>query len=375
MTTHAAGKQPALRGTMQIPIAKPFIGEEEKQAVVSVLSSGQLSQGPKVAEFEQAFAARHGVKHGIATSNGTTALMAAMMAHGIGPGDEVIIPSFSFFATASCVLSVGARPVFADINPDTFNLSPEAAEAAITPRTKAIMPVHLYGQAADMPAFEAICRKHGLILMEDAAQAHVAQIGDRHVGTWGTAGFSFYPTKNMTTTEGGMVLTNDDEIARKLRMIRAQGMNVRYYHEIVGYNFRMTDMAAAIGLVQLGRLDGWTQARASHAQAYNTRLTGVKTPVVQAGHTHVYHQYTVRVPDGVDREAVFKRLNERGIGVRVYYPLPIHRQPVFQQMGGYQDVHLPETEKATQQVFSLPVYPGLTDEELDYVVQEVNAVC
>lgn len=360
---------------MQIPIAKPFIGEEEKQAVIAVLSSGQLSQGPKVAEFEQAFAARHGAKHGVATSNGTTALMAAMMAHGVGPGDEVIIPSFSFFATASCVLSVGARPVFADINPDTFNLSPEAAEAAITPRTKAIMPVHLYGQAADMPAFEAICRKHGLILMEDAAQAHLAQIGDRYVGTWGTAGFSFYPTKNMTTTEGGMVLTNDDEIARKLRMIRAQGMNVRYYHEIVGYNFRMTDMAAAIGLVQLGRLESWTQARVSHAQVYNTRLTGVKTPVVQTGHTHVYHQYTVRVPDGVDREAVFKRLNERGIGVRVYYPLPIHRQPVFQQMAGYQDVHLSETEKATQQVFSLPVYPGLTDEELDYVVQEVNAAC
>ncbi len=375
MTTHAAGKQPALRGNMQIPIAKPFIGEEEKQAVVSVLSSGQLSQGPKVAEFEQAFAARHGAKHGVATSNGTTALMAAMMAHGIGPGDEVIIPSFSFFATASCVLSVGARPVFADINPDTFNLSPEAAEAAITPRTKAIMPVHLYGQAADMPAFEAICRKHGLILMEDAAQAHLSQIGDRYVGTWGTTGFSFYPTKNMTTTEGGMVLTNDDDTAQRLRMIRAQGMNVRYYHEIVGYNFRMTDMAAAIGLVQLGRLDGWTQARRNNAQAYNTRLTSVKTPVVQSGHNHVYHQYTVRVPDDADRDAVVKRLNERGIGVRVYYPLPIHQQPVFQAMDGYKDVHLPETEKATRQVFSLPVYPTLTEEELDYVVQEVNAAC
>ncbi|NWG18494.1 MAG: DegT/DnrJ/EryC1/StrS family aminotransferase [Chloroflexi bacterium] len=360
---------------MQIPIAKPFIGEEEKQAVVSVLSSGQLSQGPKVAEFEQAFAARHGAKHGVATSNGTTALMAAMMAHGIGPGDEVIIPSFSFFATASCVLSVGARPVFADINPDTFNLSPEAAEAAITPRTKAIMPVHLYGQAADMPAFEAICRKHGLILMEDAAQAHLSQIGDRYVGTWGTTGFSFYPTKNMTTTEGGMVLTNDDDTAQRLRMIRAQGMNVRYYHEIVGYNFRMTDMAAAIGLVQLGRLDGWTQARRNNAQAYNTRLTSVKTPVVQSGHNHVYHQYTVRVPDDADRDAVVKRLNERGIGVRVYYPLPIHQQPVFQAMDGYKDVHLPETEKATRQVFSLPVYPTLTEEELDYVVQEVNAAC
>lgn len=360
---------------MQIPIAKPFVGEEEKQAVVQVLSSGQLSQGPKVAEFEKAFAAAHGAKHGVATSNGTTALMAAMMAHNIGPGDEVIIPSFSFFATASCVLSTGARPVFADIDPDTFNLSPAAAEAAITPRTKAIMPVHLYGQPADMPAFEALCQKHGLVLLEDAAQAHLSRIGDRCVGTWGTASFSFYPTKNMTTTEGGMVLTNDDEIARKLRMIRAQGMNTQYYHEVVGYNFRMTDMAAAIGLVQLGRLPDWTQARISNAQVYNDRLRSVKTPVVAPGYTHVYHQYTVRVPDGVDRDAVAKHLNERGIGVRIYYPLPIHQQPVFQQMDGYQAVVLPETEKATRQVFSLPVYPALTAEERDYVIQEINAAC
>lgn len=360
---------------MQIPIAKPFIGEEEKQAVVAVLSSGQLSQGPKVAEFEKAFAAAHGAKHGVATSNGTTALMASMMAHNIGPGDEVIIPSFSFFATASCVLSVGARPVFADIDPDTFNLSPAAAEAAITPRTKAIMPVHLYGQPADMPAFEAVCQKHGLVLLEDAAQAHLAQIGDRRVGTWGTASFSFYPTKNMTTTEGGMVLTNDDEIARKLRMIRAQGMNTQYYHEIVGYNFRMTDMAAAIGLVQLGRLPDWTRARKDNADFYDERLTSVKTPVVANGYSHVYHQYTVRVPDGVDRDTVAKRLNERGVGVRIYYPLPIHQQPVFRQMDGYQNVVLPETETATRQVFSLPVYPALTAEERDYVAQEINAAC
>jgi perosamine synthetase len=363
------------RTVMQIPIAKPFIGEEEKQAVVDVLSSGQLSQGPKVAEFEKAFAAYQGAKHGIATSNGTTALMAAMMAHGIGVGDEVIIPSFSFFATASCVLSVGARAVFADIDPDTFCLSPEAAEAAITPKTKAIMPVHLYGQPADMAKFEAICKKHNLVLLEDAAQAHGASIGDRRVGTWGTASFSFYPTKNMTTTEGGMVLTEDDEIARKLRMIRAQGMNTQYYHEVVGYNFRLTDMAAAIGMVQLGRLPGWTKARISNAEYFNAQIESVKTPSVVPGNTHVYHQYTVRVPDGVDRDAVTKRLNEKGVGVRVYYPLPIHKQPVFQQMDGYSQLVLPETEKATAQVFSLPVHPALTEEERAYIVQEVNAAC
>jgi dTDP-4-amino-4,6-dideoxygalactose transaminase len=360
---------------MQIGIAKPYIGEEEIEAVTTVLRSGQLSQGPKVAEFERAFADYHGAKHGIATSNGTTALMASMMAHGISTGDEVIIPSFSFFATASCVLSVGARPVFADIDPDTFCLSPEAAEAAITPRTKAIMPVHLYGQPADMPRFEAICQKHGLILMEDAAQAHGAAIGKRRVGTWGTASFSFYPTKNMTTTEGGMILTGDDEIARKLRMIRAQGMNQQYYHEIVGYNFRMTDLMAAIGLVQLGRVPEWNCTRVGNANYYSERIESVKTPTVKPDFTHVYHQYTVRVHEGVDRETVTKQLNEKGIGVRVYYPLPIHRQPVFQQMDGYSNVVLPETEKATREVFSLPVHPALTQEEKDYIVQEVNAVC
>jgi dTDP-4-amino-4,6-dideoxygalactose transaminase len=360
---------------MQIPIAKPFIGEEEKQAVVQVLSSGQLSQGPKVTEFEKAFAEYQGAKHGIATSNGTTALMAAMMAHGIGLGDEVIIPSFSFFATASCVLSVGARPVFADIDPVTFCLSPAAAEAAITPRTKAIMPVHLYGLPADMAAFEAICQKHGLVLLEDAAQAHGAAISKRRVGTWGTASFSFYPTKNMTTTEGGMVLTNDDEIARKLRMIRAQGMNTQYYHEVVGYNFRMTDMAAAIGLVQLGRLPEWSCSRVGNANYFSAHITSVTTPTTPPDYTHVFHQYTVRVPDEVDREAVAKRLNEKGVGVRVYYPLPIHKQPVFQAMDGYKDVVLPETEKAAAQVFSLPVHPALTEEERAYIVREVNAAC
>jgi perosamine synthetase len=360
---------------MQIGIAKPYIGEEEKQAVLQVLESGQLTQGAQVAEFERAFADYHGAKHGIAANNGTTALMAAMMAHNIGPGDEVIIPSFSFFATASCVLSVGARPVFADIDPETFCLSPEAAEAAITPRTKAIMPVHLYGRPADMARFETICQKHGLVLLEDAAQAHGASIGERKVGTWGTASFSFYPTKNMTTTEGGMVLTNDDDIAAKLRMIRNQGMGTQYYHEVVGYNFRMTNLQAAIGLAQFKRLGEWTCKRVGNALDYNQRLTSVKTPAVDPQVTHVYHQYTVRVPEGIDRDDVIKKLNERGIGVRVYYPLPIHRQPVFQNMGGYENVHLPETEKATREVFSLPVYPLLTDEERDYVVYEVNNAC
>lgn len=360
---------------MNINISRPFVGDEEKAAVLEVLESGQFVQGAKVAEFERAFADYHGAKHGVAMSNGTTALMAAMMAHHIGPGDEVIIPAFSFFATASCVLSVMAKPVFADIDPATFNLSPEAAEALITPRTKAIMPVHLYGQPADMDAFKALCDKHGIILLEDAAQAHGAAIGGRKVGTWGTTSFSFYPSKNMTTTEGGMVLTDDDTIAERLRMIRNQGMSSQYKHVVVGYNFRMTNLTAAIGLVQLGRLPAWTQRRIDNADYFDERLQTVTPPPRAAHITHVYHQYTVRVKDGLSRDEAVKKLNERGIGVRVYYPQPIHRQPIFQEMAGYREVVLPETDKATREVFSLPVHPALTAEEREYIVQEINALC
>jgi len=360
---------------MQVPIARPFLGEEEKAAALAALTSGQLSQGPRVAEFERAFAAYHGAKHGIATSNGTTALTTALMAHEIGPGDEVIVPSFSFFATASCVLSVGATPVFADIDPVTFCLSPAAAEAAITSRTRAIMPVHLYGLPAEMPRFEGLCKAHDLVLLEDAAQAHGATLDGRSVGTFGTASFSFYPTKNMTTTEGGMVLTNDDAIAERARMIRHQGMSTQYLHEVVGYNFRMTDPSAAIGLVQLGRLPAWQEKRRDNARYYATHLERVRVPVVPEGYGPVYHQYTVRVPEEVDRDQVLKRLNERGVGARVYYPLPIHRQPVFARRPAYQNLDLPETERATREVLSLPVHPSLTDEERAYVATEVNLAC
>jgi len=287
----------------------------------------------------------------------------------------VIIPAFSFFATASCAMSVGAHPVFADIDPATYCMLPESAEAVITEKTKAIMPVHLYGYPADMPRFEALCRKYNLVLLEDAAQAHGAAIDGRCVGTWGTACFSFYPTKNMTTGEGGIVLTEDDEIARRLHMIRNQGMNTQYYHETLGYNFRMTNISAAIGIPQLKHLPDWTQARIANAEYFNANLECVQTPVPQPGFKHVYHQYTVRVPEGINRDDVTKRLNERGIGVRVYYPLPIYKQPVLQQTGRYRAVTLPETDKATQEVFSLPVHPMLTDEERAYIVDEVNKLC
>ena len=368
------GQGQKVKMTVKIAIAKPLIGQEEIDAVSKVLASGQLAQGPTVAEFEKQFAEYHGARQGVAVSNGTTALTASLMAHDIGQGDEVIVPSFTFFATASAVLSVGAKPVFCDIDPVTYCLDPALVEAKLTPRTKAIMPVHLYGHPASMPAFVELCAKHKLALLEDSAQAHGASIGTKKVGTWGTASFSFYPTKNMTTTEGGMVLTNDEEIARRLRIIRNQGMNQQYHHERLGYNLRMTDMCAAIGIVQLGKLPGWTEKRQRNAAYYNEHLRHVTTPKPRDGYTHVYHQYTVRVPKGADRDKICSSLNDRGVGVRVYYPKPIHCQPVFTQMSGYSDLKLPETDLATSQVFSLPVHPSLNGDELRYVVEQVNEV-
>jgi perosamine synthetase len=356
----------------KIPIAHPLIGDEEKRAVMEVLDSGMLVQGTVVQAFEEAFAAYSGVKHAIATTNGTTALQAALYAHGVGPADEVIVPSFSFIATATSVLSTGARPVFVDIEPDTFNMSPTATEAAITPRTKAIMPVHLYGHPADMNAFSALAEKHGLILLEDAAQAHGAMLNGRKVGSWGTAAFSFYASKNITTGEGGMITTNDTDVARWARMVRNHGMSQQYFHAFLGFNFRMTNLVAAIGIEQLKHLEDWTARRIANAAFLTEKLKTVTKPTVRPGVRHVYHQYTVRAPQGADRDAMVKQLNKRGIGARVYYPLPVHRQPVFQSLG--YKVDLPETENAVGQVFSLPVHPALGQEDLERIAAEVNVL-
>jgi dTDP-4-amino-4,6-dideoxygalactose transaminase len=297
------------------------------------------------------------------------------MAHGLGPGDEVIVPSFSFFATASSVVATGATPIFADIEPTTYCLSVEAAEAAITPRTKAILPVHLYGLPADMPRFEEVCRRYGLALLEDAAQAHGAAIGARTVGSWGTAAFSFFPTKNMTTSEGGIVLTSDERLAERLRRIRHQGMDADYSHEIMGYNFRMTEIEAAIGLVQLGRLHEWVRTRQRNAAYYDRHLHNVVTPALPAGRWHAYHQYTVRVPPHIERNLLVQHLNESGIGARVYYPIPIHRQPVFLRRGKGAAPDLPHTDAAAREVLSLPVHPGVSEAELEYIVERVNSEC
>ena len=349
-----------------IPPARPLIGEEEIEAVAAVMRSGMLAQGPEVAAFEEEFTATlvPGTS-AVAVNSGTSALHLGLLASGIGPGDEVIVPSFTFAATANSVAITGATPVFADIDPLTFTLSPASVEAAITPRTRAIMPVHLYGHPAPMDALQAIADERGLMLFEDAAQAHGATLRGRAVGTFGTfAAFSFYPTKNMTSGEGGMVTSRDPGIIRGVRLARNQGMETRYANEIVGLNNRMTDIHAAIGRVQLTKVRAWTRARQGN-------LRGVTVPHVAPGATHVYHQYTIRV--GEDRDGFAAALRqEYGVGSGVYYPIPNHELPSLARFSP--EVELPATREAADQVLSLPIYPSLTPIELERIVEGVNAL-
>jgi len=355
-----------------IPIARPLIGEEEKQAVLEVLDSGMLTQGPRVKAFEEAFAEMCGVRYAVATSSGTTALHVTLLAHGIGPGDEVITTPFTFIASANSILYVGARPVFVDIDPATFNIDPAQIEAAITPRTKAIIPVHLFGLPCDMDAILKIARQHNLIIIEDACQAHGARYNGQCVGSFGTGCFSFYPTKNITSAEGGMITTDDEEIAERCRVIRQHGMRRRYYHDELGFNFRMTDVHAAIGLAQLQKLERFNEARIANACFFNEHLARVTIPIVPDGYRHVFHQYTIRVPDG-RRDAVLEGLREKGIGTSVYYPVPVHKQRVYVERG-YEGT-FPEAEQAAAEVLSLPVHPGLSSADLETIIAAVNELC
>jgi perosamine synthetase len=353
-----------------IPIAKPLLGREEIDAVTEVLSSGMIAQGPKVDEFELAFSEYTGCEYAAAVNSGTAALHIALLAYGIGKGDEVITTPFSFIATANSILYTGAKPVFADIEPDTFNIDPEKIQEKITSKTRAILPVHLYGHPADMKAIMEIAEDKKLIVVEDACQSHGAALHGKKVGSFGTGAFSFYPTKNMTTSEGGMLTTNDKEIAEKAKMIRAHGSKVRYLHEMLGFNLRMTDIAAAIGLVQLGKLNGFTTARQKNAEILSSGLKGIPgliPSITKPGCTHVFHQYTIRAKKR-DQLATF--LKENDIGTGIHYPIPIHKQPVYKDLG-YKD-SLPVSEKAVEEVLSIPVHPALSRADVQAVVKAIK---
>ena len=353
-----------------IPPAKPIIGEEERAAVDRVLRSGMIAQGPEVAAFETEFSDHFKLGRAcVAVNSGTSGLHLGLLSCGIGAGDEVIVPSFTFAATANSVALTGATPVFADIAADDFTLDPASVEASITEHTKAIMPVHLYGHPAKMDKLRAIADSHGLLLFEDAAQAHGASLNGTPVGAFGEfAMFSLYPTKNMTSGEGGMVSCADATIERNVRLYRNQGMLQQYHNEVVGLNNRMTDIHAAIGRVQLTKVDAWTKTRQENAAFLSANLEGVTPPPVADGAVHVYHQYTIRVPE--DRDGLAKALKEEyQVGSGMFYPVPNHRLKPFQV-----PVELPETERAAKECLSLPVHPSLTQEDLERIVNAVNTL-
>ena len=353
-----------------IPPAKPIIGDEEREAVDRVLRSGMIAQGPEVAAFEKEFSEHFGLGRAcVAVNSGTSGLHLGLLSSGIGAGDEVIVPSFTFAATANSVALTGATPIFADIALDDFTLDPASVEASITERTKAIMPVHLYGHPAKMAELQAIADKHGLMIFEDAAQAHGASLNGTPVGAFGTfAMFSLYPTKNMTSGEGGMVSAIDEEVERNLRLYRNQGMLQQYHNEVVGLNNRMTDIHAAIGRVQLTKVGAWTKQRQDNAAFLSANLEGVTPPPVADGAVHVYHQYTIRVPQ--DRDGMAKALKEQyNVGSGMFYPVPNHRLKPFMA-----DVDLPNTDQAALECLSLPVHPSLSQGDLERIVEAVGAV-
>ncbi|AGB02454.1 DegT/DnrJ/EryC1/StrS family aminotransferase [Methanoregula formicica] len=361
----------------RIPIAKPEAGEEEIRAVSDVLRSGMFAQGPVVRQFENEFAALCGTRHAVAVNNGTAALHAALASAGIGPGDEVIVPTFSFFATASCVSMCGARPVFVDVDERMFGIDPACVNNAITAKTKAVIGVHLFGQPFDVQPVRDICDDHNLLLIEDAAQAHGALYRKKPVGSMGHAGcFSFYPTKNMTTGEGGIITTNDDEYAAVLRRFTNHGQSDKYYHTMIGYNYRMTDIGAAIGREQLKKLPEFNARRRANAEYLSAHIhaPGIVTPFCMPVATHVYHQYVLRVIPScpLSRSELITMLAAKGIGSAIHYPIPIHRQPVY--LSQNPEVSCPIAERLAQEVVSLPVHPNVTEPMLDEICDAINSV-
>ena len=361
-----------------IPISTVVLGEEEERLVLQVLRSGQLAQGPVVAELERRFAEVVGVKHAVAVNNGTTALVAALQALGVGPGDEVVTAPFTFVATLNAILQTGATARFADIGAD-FTLDPASVEQRVTGRTRVLMPVHLYGLPADMSALDPIVREHGLGLVEDAAQAHGARVAGRGAGSFGIGCFSFYATKNLTTGEGGIVTTDDDAVADRLRLLRNHGMRQRYQYELAGHNYRLTDLQAAVALPQLDRLAKSTDARRRNAARLLAGLSGIQglvLPSTPPDREHVWHQFTVRVTaeSGSTRDELAAGLAEQGVGSGIYYPRLVHDYGCYATDPRVVVEPTPVAEQAAREVLSLPVHPALSEADVEEVVAAVRTV-
>lgn len=361
-----------------IPITVVDVADAEPY-VLEVLRSGVIAQGPMVKRLEESFAQVAGTKHAVAVNNGTTALVASLQVLDLQPGDEVITSPFTFVATLNAILEAGATARFADIRTDDFCVDPDAVAAQIGPRTKVLMPVHLYGQTADMGKLAPLAAEHGLALVEDSAQAVGASFDGRQAGSYGLGCFSLYATKNVTTAEGGMITTDDDVLADRLRVLRNQGMRARYQYEVAGHNYRMTDMHAALGIPQLEKLPRLTEARSRNAEVLTAGLAGIAgltTPQVLAGRTHVWHQYTVLVGDDakVDRDELAAKLTEKGIGNGTYYPKVVFDYDCYRDLPGVIASEVPVASKVAQQALSLPVHPKLTADELDTIVAAVREV-
>jgi perosamine synthetase len=366
----SVGSDAAPRPEPRIRLASPVTGQEEVDAVAEVLASGILTNGPKTREFEQRMAARHDTEHAVAMANGTVALAAMYLAAGIGPGDEVIVPSLTFISTATSVLHVGATPVFADIDPVTLNLDVDDAARRITDRTKAVVPVHYAGQPADLDRFVALGRDAGIRVFEDAAQAHGARFGGRGAGSWGDAAmFSFTPTKNITTGEGAVVTTSDGDLAQRMRLLRNHGMSQQYHHEVLGWNWRLSELQAAVGCCQMDRLDGILATKRANAAFLRERLAAdpdIVVPTSAPDREHPFMLFTIQVP-AERRDQVTAALDDARIEWRLYFP-PAHRQPVFRAR---EEVHLPATEAAAHRILSLPIHTRLTEGELGEIADVV----
>jgi perosamine synthetase len=363
----------------KIPIAKPNFGKEEQTAVKEVLESGILASGPRTKKFEKEFAEYVGVKHAVAVANGTIALDVALKALKIGAGDEVITSAFSFIASGNCILFQNAKPVFADIDPRTFNIDPADVAEKITAKTKALIPVHMFGQPAKMDALKEIAEDKGIALVEDAAQAHGAEYKGQKAGSIGDMGcFSFYATKNMTAGEGGMITTNDPKLAEKARLLINHGQSQKYHHDTLGYNYRITELCAAIGSAQLQKLDGFNRKRRDNAKLLTQGIrsfNGLTVPYVDKGVTPVFHQYVVRVEENYprSRDELADSLAEKGVGVAVHYPIPIYRQPLYLKLG-YEGKKCPNTEDACRRVLSLPVHPLVDRKDIEYILDVLKEV-